>query len=220
MGHLLHPTQDNFILHELHFIVPNLINVTGEVIKKALKKFGCKSAILSNIHMYKENCITKEKYEEMYKTNEESEKRMDLSVGEDLETFIERIKNGEINKDTIPEHGEKKSMFLLCLLDKEERRKLEQKQYHFMGTFFAPSVKNYYIGREVDVPEEEFKASESNMKFAKSKCTRWTCFIDASSISSDSDSDNLIHINHMTGKAIRNIKVLDRKAVYLPLAIS
>ena len=168
--------------------------------------------------MYKHNCITKEKYDEMYQTNEESEQRLDLSVGEDLESFIEKIKNGEIN--TISERGDLNETFLLCLLDKEERRKLEQKQYHFMGTFFAPSVKNYYIGREVDVPEEEFKASESNMKFAKSKCTRWTCFIDASSISSDSDSDNLIHINHMTGKAIRNIKVLDRKAVYLPLAIS
>ena len=37
----------------------------------------------------------------MYKTEKESETRMDLSVGEDLETFIQRIKNGEINKDNI-----------------------------------------------------------------------------------------------------------------------
>ena len=39
----------------------------------------------------------------MYQTKEESETRIDLSNGENLETFIERIKNGEINKDTIPE---------------------------------------------------------------------------------------------------------------------
>ena len=58
----------------------------------------------------------------MYKTNEETEERMDLSVGEDLETFIGRIKNGEINKDTIPEYGEHTVTFLLCLLDKEERK--------------------------------------------------------------------------------------------------
>ena len=47
-------------------------------IKKALKKFSCTSAILSFIYMSKEDCITKEKYEKKYKTNEESEQRMDL----------------------------------------------------------------------------------------------------------------------------------------------
>ena len=109
----------------------------------------------------------------MYKTDEESEKRMDLSVGEDLETFIGRIKNGEINKDTIPENGEEKKLFLLCLLDKEERKKLEQKDYDFMKTFLEHSF------GKADVPEAEWKASESNMKFARSKCFRHTYFIDA-----------------------------------------
>ena len=109
MEYLFHPTQDNIVLNQLHFIIPApfSINEAKKGIKKALKKFGCTSAILSRIYMYKENCITKEKYEEMYKTDEESEKRMDLSVGEDLETFIGRIKNGEINKDTIPEGGDR-----------------------------------------------------------------------------------------------------------------
>ena len=109
----------------------------------------------------------------MYKTIEESEERMDLSVGEDLETFIGRIKNGEINKDTIPERGEDKKMFLLCLLDKEERKKLEQKDYDFMKTFLLGDI------GKADVPEAEWKASESNMKFARSKCVRGTYFIDA-----------------------------------------
>ena len=124
--------------------------------------------------MTKFNCVTKEKYEKMYKTNEESEKRMDLSVGEDLETFIGRIKNGEINKDTISKDGEEKNLFLLCLLDKEERKKLEQKDYDFMETFLE-----HYLRREADVPEAEWKASESNMKFARSNCWRYTYFIDA-----------------------------------------
>ena len=136
--------------------------------------FGCTSAILSLIYMVKENCITKEAYEEMYKTNEETEERMDLSVGEDLETFIGRIKNGEINKDTIPEDGDKKLTFLLCLLDKEERKKLEQKDEDFMKTFLG-----HLIGRRADVPEAEWIASESNMKFARSDCQRWTYFIEA-----------------------------------------
>ena len=38
--------------------------------------------------MRKNNCINEENFEEMYQTKEESETRMDLSVREDLETFI------------------------------------------------------------------------------------------------------------------------------------
>ena len=174
MEYLFHPTQDNIVLNQLHFILSSSsTDAIREGIRKALKEFGCPSAILSRIYMTKENCITKEKYEEMYKTNEESEKRMDLSVGEDLETFIGRIKNGEINKDTIPEDGERRRTFLLCLLDKEERKKLEQKDYDFMKTFYE-----HIQGREADVPEAEWNASESNMKFARSRCWRETCFID------------------------------------------
>ena len=119
-----------------------------------------------------------EKYEEMYKTNEETEERMDLSVGEDLDTFIERIKNGEINKDTISDYGEYSSTFLLCLLDKEERKKLEQKDYDFMKTFSWNRTVSAGRG-EADVPETELEASESNMKFARSRCLRRTYFIDA-----------------------------------------
>ena len=72
-----------------------------KIIRKALNKFGCKSATLSIIGMEQQYCITKEKYVRMYETNQECETREDLSVGEDLETFIENIKSGKINKDTI-----------------------------------------------------------------------------------------------------------------------
>ena len=160
-------------MNQLHFIVTEFVDYYAlEGIEKALKEFGCTPAILSMVDMHKEVCITKEKFEEMYKTEEESETRMDLSVGEDLETFIERIKNGEINKDTIPEDGENKISSLLCLLDKEERKKLEQKDEDFMKTFAWE--------KEADVPEAEWNASESNLKFSASGCIRFTYFINAS----------------------------------------
>ena len=174
-----HPSQDNIVLNQMHFIVSDYIYIVNEAkrgIQKALKNFGYTSAILSTVYMRKYNCITKERFDEMYKTKEESEERMDLSVGEDLETLIERIKNGEINKDTIPKNGERKETFLLCLLDEEERKKLERKDFDFMETFWG-----YWKGEVLvkDVPEAEWKASESNMKFAKSYCGRNTYFIDA-----------------------------------------
>ena len=175
MEYSFDPTQDNIVMHQLHFVA-NDYEINDEDkrgIEKALKKFGCTSAILSLIYMHREKCITKERCEEMYKTNEESEKRMDLSVGEDLETFIEKIKNGEINKVTIPRYGDYKKSFLLCLLDQDERKKLEQKDEAFLETFYEHGL------RGADVPEAEWKASESNMKFAKSYCRRATYFIDA-----------------------------------------
>ena len=184
------PLQDNIVLNQLHFIIPLLFEgYSGypmkQGIQKALKKFGCTSAILSTIAMHREHCITKERYDELYKANEESE-RKDLSVGEDLETFIGRIKNGEINKDTIRKFGDRRPhnemfistrrKFLLCLLDKEERKKLEQEDRDFMRTFKDGYHKG---GRGADVPEAEWKRSESNMKFAKSYSFRDTYFIDA-----------------------------------------
>ena len=182
---MFHPTQDNIVLNELHFILPSHYYAKKEI-KKALEKFGFTSAILSRIFMTKEKCITREKYGEMYQTDEESDTRMDLSVGEDLETFIEKIKNGKMNKDTIPKHylGDYRKTFLLCLLDEEESKKLEQKDETFMKIF-----SEHNFGREADVPETEWKASDSNMKFAKSSCSRKTYFIDASIKSSDSSSD-------------------------------
>ena len=85
MEYSFDPTQDNTVMHQMHFIV-NGYEITDEDkrgIKKALKKFGYTSAILSLIYMHREKCITKERCEEMYKINEESEKRMDLLVGEE-----------------------------------------------------------------------------------------------------------------------------------------
>ena len=141
-------------------------------IKKALKNFGFPSAILSTINMSKHKCITKKKFDELYQTNEENEERMDLSIGEDLETLIGNIKTGKIHRNTVYGGSDSKMSFLLCLLDKKERSKLEQKDEAFMRTFIC------HPDDPVDVPEAEWKASESNLKFLKSKCYRFTYIID------------------------------------------
>ena len=173
MKHRIHLTQDNIALHQLHFI-----GSVGEIyydkirlvksIRKASKKFGCTSALLSLIEMTRHKCITKEKYEKMYKANEENEEREDLSVGEDLETFIRKVKDGKMNRETIPVNGDINHTFLLCRLDKEERKKLDQKDKTFMRTFLG----------NPDVPVAEWNESESNLKFARSICQRNTYFLD------------------------------------------
>ena len=95
-----------------------------------------------------------------------------------------------MNKNTIPKNGEKQNLFLLCLLGKEERKKLEEKNFDFLETFFNHIFDESDEPNEfpVDVPEAEWKASESNLKFARSLGSRSTYFIDASIISSSSFS--------------------------------
>ena len=180
MEYLLHPNQDDIVFNPIHFIVAGDLEIEyhddklkkmKECIEKVLRKFSRPSAILSLIHMRKLNCITRERYEKMYLTNEKTEERMNLSVGEDLETFIEKIKNGEVRKSTIPDEGDYEGTFLLNLLDKEERKQLEHKDVAFLKTFDFNKI------GEVDVPEAEWKSSKSNSKFARSYCSRRTYFI-------------------------------------------
>ena len=86
-------------------------------VKRVLKRFGCKSAMLSMIAMWKNNCITKEELDIEYGITDgeeerniaNQEERYDLSVGDDLETLIKRIKNAKVS-------NEQKGSFLFCLL--------------------------------------------------------------------------------------------------------
>ena len=172
------------MLHQIHFVASYLNNSQESIkkqIKNALKKFGRRSAILSLIYMSKNNCITKEKYDDLYEKIEDNFERRDLSVGEDLETLMRRIKNHKMNKDSIPFDGDFKESFLLCLLDKEERKKLEQKNEAFLQTF------NLHDIGKADVREKDWKLSESNSKFSRSNCRRLTFFIEASTKYSNSD---------------------------------
>ena len=97
---------------------------------------------------------------------EDSEEE-DRSVGDDLETFIKKIKNDEITKDEID--GSYQGFFLLCLLDKEEREKLDKKDADFLHTFAD--------GEWADVPERIWKTTEyKHLKFSKSTASRETFF--------------------------------------------
>ena len=111
-------------------------------IKRALKRYDYKSVMVSKINMFKFDCITKEKIDQLYgitngedKNKIDNAKRDDLSVGEDLETYIRRIINGEVTSETIPENGEIKRSHLICLLCREKRRNLDMENEDFLKTF-------------------------------------------------------------------------------------
>ena len=139
-------------------------------IRRVLKKFRRTSGLLSFIRRRKYNCITKEQFDEMYKTNQESEERIDLSAGDDLETLIGSIKSGVIEKELFSGGEDYKHTFLLCLLDEKERQKLKSKDEDFMHTF---------LFQNPDVPDAKWKLSKSKLKYARSYCSRQTYFIHA-----------------------------------------
>lgn len=161
----------------------NIWNSIQRSILPMMKRFGYKSAMFSTIWMWKENCITKERFDIEYgiKNDEkgnktENNKENNYSVGDDLEAFINRIKNG-----TISEIGEWSNLNLLCLLDKNERRKLDVKDEAFLKTF---QRRNY-----ADVPQEEWiKTEYKHLKFSRSEAYRETNFIDTV-VESEDESD-------------------------------
>ena len=84
---------------------------------------------------------------------------------------MNKIKNGEITKETCPKVGEIKQSFLFCLLNKEERKKLRMKDENFLKTFST--------GERCDVPNEEWKKSEyKHLKYSKSLTIRQSTFVD------------------------------------------
>ena len=150
----------------------------------AMERLGYKSSMVSLIGMWKENCIKKEEFDIEYgitNTEEKNEKdvkqeREDYTVGEDLETFVKRIRIGEITKESIPEDGEYKSSNILCLLDNEERKKLDMKDPDYLETFIH--------GENADVSEEDWKTTEyKHLKFSKSIAFRRTYVIDTKFVS-------------------------------------
>ena len=111
-----------------------------------------------------------------------------LSIGDDLEDLIERIKKDELNEsgtgrnghdETFTQHGKtlhkhgQTFTFHVELVTKKDRKKLENGDEQFKKTFW-----NYDAhGMNPDVSKEEMKASESDLKFALSLCKRSTYLI-------------------------------------------
>ena len=195
---------DGMLINPLHVILGSK-NGYGDYIDELsrifIQRFGYKSAMVSVLEMVKHDCITKERFDLEYGIANEDEgeiidnpDRDDFSVGEDLETFIGRIKDGEIIE------ADYKESYLFRLLDRVERRKLDIKDAAFYHTFSGCHMfGSFYTTLEnVDVPEAEWQKTEfKHLKFSRSKSSRVTYLImdedsEDSEIDENSDSPNYI----------------------------
>ena len=155
--------------------------------KNAIRQFKIQTAVITFISMTKDCCLTKEDLERRnipygrikgfgpeiqreYKWNANPNFRFEddssylnnelPSVGNDLESFIRRVKAGLIRKRKISCHGEMQKSFQLSLLSDEDIKKLEIEDIEYMDSFWSTS-----------------NVSKSDMIFSRSKCYRRTYII-------------------------------------------
>ena len=126
-----------------------------------MMKVGCQSALVSIISISKQNCVTREVYERQHRAGEF------VSLGDDLEAYVERILNGAIYKETQAK-CESKTPYLFKLLKPSDERRPEKNDPEYIATF-----RDIYP----DVPVEMMQESKSKIKFSRSECKRDTLFI-------------------------------------------
>ena len=122
-----------------------------------------KIGLISFLDMQKLKCVTKEAVEKHF----EGSFQGDITVGDDLESFIERIQRGEFTESE-PDISSNISIQFKLLNDTEER-KLENEEQEFLRSFQFASP---------DISRADMLESKSKLKFAKFVCYRKTYPLD------------------------------------------
>ena len=152
-------------------------NVILKTIYDKMATFGLKRGVVSFLHKQPYHCVTKEKYEELYKFGGHIDRwKMKMSFGDDLEDFLERIKNNEIHDHEVGQTDHWINTYHLSLLSPEEERKLATNDVDYRNTFFFSHPDHRHPGHP-DVPKEEMIKSKSKSKYSFSLCGRKTYII-------------------------------------------
>ena len=138
-------------------------------IKNEMTRVGLKKGMVSFLQQHRYRCVTKEKYEQLYENGGEIDGgRTKLSLGDDLEDFLNRIKNNEIHDHELGQEDNWINTFHLSMLSPEEKRKLAISDNDYLKTFH---------NHDPDIPKTEMAKSESKSKYAFSLCRRATYII-------------------------------------------
>ena len=114
---------------------------------------------------WRSNLVTKEVMKSYYKGDIRSidnEFSWEESVQEDLESFFHKLKIGKEEREDI-------ATYFLPKLTNEEMQLVEMKDQDHLQEYVW-----HFIGRPVDVDAEEFEESESDSKYVRAKCVRYT----------------------------------------------
>ena len=149
-------------------------NKIKNLFKMEMKKRGIKQSMITFLFRWRYNCVTNEKNKEIYKQGGKviGWNLVEKSIGDDLEDFLERIKNKKVQKEETGPDGYGVETFHLAMLTPNEKRKLEIQDQQYKGTFL-----DGFGGLNPDVPKEEMDKSDSTSKYALSDCRRNTFII-------------------------------------------
>ena len=114
---------------------------------------------------WRSNLVTKEVMKDFYKgkiKSNDSQFSWEESVQDDLESFFEKLKIGKEEREDI-------ATYFLPKLTNEEMELVEMKDEEHLHEYVW-----HFIGRPVDVDPEELEKSESDSKYVRAKCVRYT----------------------------------------------
>lgn len=110
------------------------------------------NSICSLIASERYNVVTKEEMLNYYKGKYRERQNWKKSVNDDLESYLENMKTGELYRE------DARFTFFLSKLTERELKLLEDKNHEFLAMFDAEE--------DPDVPKLEMAKSESSSKFA------------------------------------------------------
>ena len=126
------------------------------------------SDIISNsfqVDGWRSNLVTKEVMLDYYKGKIKSKNPLfswEESVQEDLETFFEKLKIGKEERADV-------ATYFFPKLTQQELKLIEMKDQDHLQEYVW-----HIIGRQVDVDSDEMENSESDSKYVRAQCVRYT----------------------------------------------
>ena len=114
---------------------------------------------------WRSNLVTKEVMLGYYKGKIKSKTSYfswEESVQEDLEAFFEKLRNGKVERADV-------ATYFFPKLTEEELKLVEMKDPDHLQEYVW-----HVVGRQVDVDSDEMENSESDSKYVRAKCVRYT----------------------------------------------
>ena len=139
--------------------------ILKEIILETMRKYGIQSSILTMLHMYRRNLITKEKSKQAAEgklKNDPDWKKYKGSINDDLDSLVNNLQNSEKTD------SEEVLSFFTPKLTKEELELVERDNYEHMKT---------YIVYRPDVDVEKMRKSDSMDKYVHTRCIRSTKYL-------------------------------------------
>ena len=156
----------HFIYCRRYFFTSRAVENFRRMFLTNMKRYGIQSSMVTMLHMWRKNLITKEKAKEASEgklKNEKNWKYQEVSINDDLEMFLTNILNSKEIKE------EKVYSFFTPKLTKEELKLVEVKNKEHLKTYGY-----HYDGVDPDVDPEEMKKSDSKSKYVHGTCVRRT----------------------------------------------